>query len=175
MTTPSRKFLNGLTKCLENNLPTSLDSSKIASWKLAKEIGERFYKVEHGGSPNVFNQRPIPEDIISYCVGDVLYLPNLRSGYWKHRNDQWKALVCEESKKRVAMSQRSDYQPQNPAKVMAPWNSEQNMLLDQWNYVPRNSSFDSNDDLDDGWDDDWDDRGDSWRDFAEDWDLYYSD
>lgn len=34
-------------------------------------------------SYEVFNQRPIPEDIIAYCVGDAQYLPELRDKYWK--------------------------------------------------------------------------------------------
>ncbi|EDU47335.1 conserved hypothetical protein, partial [Pyrenophora tritici-repentis Pt-1C-BFP] len=41
------------------------------------EKGERLFKAGHGGSYDVFNQRQIPEDIISYCVGDVQYLPEL--------------------------------------------------------------------------------------------------
>lgn len=45
---------------------------------------------------------------------------------------------------------------------MAPWSQEQNMLLDQWNYVPPCNYFDPYDDWDDDWNDDWDD----------DWDDY---
>jgi exonuclease 3'-5' domain-containing protein 1 len=40
-TTVSRKFLNGLAKCIESNSPISFGSSGLASWKLAKEKGER--------------------------------------------------------------------------------------------------------------------------------------
>jgi len=35
------------------------------------------------GSYEVFNQRPIPEEIISYCIGDARYLPKLRDRFWK--------------------------------------------------------------------------------------------
>ncbi|KAF5844037.1 hypothetical protein GGP41_003900 [Bipolaris sorokiniana] len=170
-TTASRKFLNSLTKCIENNL--SLNSSGLASWKLSKEKGERLYKVQYGGSYDVFNQRPIPEDIVSYCVGDVQYLPELRDRFRTQQAYQWRDLVGEESKKRVAMSQRSDYQPHSPAKAMAPWSKEQHKLLDQWNYVPRNysnRSFNSQND----W---YDDGPTSCRDIIDDCDyhLYYSD
>ena len=171
-TTASRKFLNSLTKCVESNLLVSLDGSRLASWKLAKEKGERLYKVEHGGSYDVFNQRPIPEDILSYCVGDVQYLPELRSSFCTQQAYRWRDLVREESKKRVAMSQRSDYQPHNPDKAMAPWSKEQNTLLDQWNYVPRNYLDES--DSDDDW---YDDGPTSCRDIINDCDyhFYYSD
>ncbi|RYN63080.1 hypothetical protein AA0119_g13226 [Alternaria tenuissima] len=74
-TTASRKFLNGLTKCVENNLLMSFGGSGLATWKLAKEKGERLFKAEHGGSYDVFNQRPIPEDILCYCVGGSIRLP----------------------------------------------------------------------------------------------------
>jgi len=70
-TTASRKFLSSLTKYVESNVLMSFGGSGLASWKLAKEKGERLFKAQHGGSYDAFNKRPIPEDIISYCVGDV--------------------------------------------------------------------------------------------------------
>ncbi|KAI1515914.1 3'-5' exonuclease [Pyrenophora tritici-repentis] len=73
----SLKFLSGLAKCVETYQPISYGSGGLANWKRAKEKGERLFKAGHGGSYDVFNQRQIPEDIISYCVGDVQYLPEL--------------------------------------------------------------------------------------------------
>ncbi|KAI5372023.1 hypothetical protein J4E82_009325 [Alternaria postmessia] len=169
-TTASRKFLNGLTKCVENNLPMHMCGSGLVSWKLAKEKGERLFKAEYGGSYDVFNQRPIPEDISSYCVGDVQYIPELRNRLYKSAY-QWRDLVGEETKKRVATSQRSDYQPHAPDKVMAPWSKEQNMVLDQWNYVPPFNYFAEPSDSDDG----YDGGPTNCRDIIDDYDLYYSD
>ena len=63
-TTGSRKFLSGLAKCVEKNVLISLHSIDLASWKAAKEKGERLFKAEHGGSYEVFNQRPIPEEMV---------------------------------------------------------------------------------------------------------------
>jgi exonuclease 3'-5' domain-containing protein 1 len=104
-TTASRKFLNGLTKCVETNLLMSFGSSGRASWKLAKIKGERLFKDEHGGSYDVFNQRPIPEDTSAYCVGDVQYLPDLRERFCTHQADQWRDLIVEESKARCDVSE----------------------------------------------------------------------
>jgi exonuclease 3'-5' domain-containing protein 1 len=188
-TTASRKFLNGLTKCVEKEWVKSLDGIGLVSWKLAKEKGERLFKPEYGGSYDVFNQRPIPEDISSYCVGDVQYLPELWHRFYTQGAGRWQDLVGEETKKRIATSQRSDYQPHGPDKVMAPWSNEQNMVLDQWNYVPpRNDfaeSFDKynwdddeyNDRYDVRYDDRYDDGPTSCRDIIDDCDyhLYYSD
>lgn len=79
-TTMARKFLNGLTKCIEQNETLGIN---VSNWKLAKEREERLFKSEHGGASEILNNRPIPEEIISYCVGDVRYLPELRERFWK--------------------------------------------------------------------------------------------
>ena len=110
-TTASRKFLIGLARCVEENVSISLGGSDLASWKQAKEKGKQLFKAEHGGSYEVFNQRPIPEDIISYCVGDIRYLPELRDRFWKTQTSRWRDLVHQKSMKRVSASQKSDYQP----------------------------------------------------------------
>lgn len=164
VTTKSRKFLSGLAKCVEKNVLMLFGGGGLASWKLAKDKGERLFKAEHGGSFEVFNQRPIPEDIISYCVGDVFCLPELRDRFWKMRTNQWRNLVNEESKKRVAASHKSEYQPHGPDRAMAPWSEDQNKTLDEWNYVaPPRDYFDEDMDPHEGG---YDDQGDN--DF-EDW------
>ncbi|KAF7945361.1 hypothetical protein EAE96_010136 [Botrytis aclada] len=174
-TTSSRKFLNGLAKCIEQS---GLDSSDLASWKLAKEKGGRLFKAEFGGSYKVFEQRPICNEIISYCVGDVQHLPKLWSKF--HFNtDRWRDLVNDETKKRVEASQKLDYQPHGPDRTLAPWSGDQNKTLDGWNYVPPLPDFL---DEDYGWNDeeeyeDYDDGPTSCRDIINDcdYDYYYSD
>ena len=128
-TTKSRRLLSGLAKCVEDNVPMS----GRENWKLAKGKGERLFKPEYGGSYEVFNQRPIPEEIIDYCVGDVQCLPELREKFWGAGTVGWKDLVNEETKKRVAASQRPDYQPHGRDKALASWSADQNRTLDQWN------------------------------------------
>ena len=132
-TTQSRRLLSGLAKWVEKDAPMSFGGSGSGSWKLAKEKGERLFKPEHGGSYEVFNQRPIPAEIVDYCVGDVQCLPELRDKFWGSRDLQWRDLVKEESTKRVAASQRSEYQPHGRDKALAPWSADQNRILDQWN------------------------------------------
>ena len=168
-TTQSRRLLNGLAKCVEKTVPISLRGSGLGSWKQGKEKGERLFKPEYGGSCEVFNQRPIPEEIVDYCVGDVQCLPELRDKFWGTRTSQWRDLIKEESKKRVAASQASEYQPHGREKAMAPWSEDQNRTWDQWNSVaPPRDYFDEDfDPYDDQADRDWyDDQGDN--DF-EDW------
>lgn len=61
-------------------------------------------------------------------------LPALRDRFWKGATG-WRDLVNEETKKRVAASQKSEYQPHGPDRTVAPWTEDQNRALDKWNYV----------------------------------------
>jgi exonuclease 3'-5' domain-containing protein 1 len=70
-TTQSRRLLNSLKTCVENNVFTSIDSNRQTSWELAKDNGGRLFKVEHGGFYEILNERSIPEILIAYCVGDT--------------------------------------------------------------------------------------------------------
>ena len=162
-TTEARKYVSGLAKCIEQNVVWPLTFGNLASWKLAKEKGERLFKSEHGGSYDVFNLRPIPADIVAYCVGDVQCLPHLREKFAMGTN-RWQDLVNEETKKRVAVSQRPEYQPRGPDRALAPWSGDQNRTLDEWNYVPPSRDyFDDDVDLyEDFYEEEWyDDRGDN--------------
>lgn len=165
-TTGSRKLVNGLAKTIEQN--ALLGSSDRASWKSAKEKGERLFKAEHGGSYEVFNQHPLLPEILTYCVGDVQYLPELRDMFWKAQTLQWRNLVLEESKNRVVLSQQLDYQPYGPNRTLAPWSEDQNRTLDQGNYVPPRDYFDQEFEPDDDGADDWMDEIYEGNDF-EDW------
>jgi exonuclease 3'-5' domain-containing protein 1 len=174
-TTSSRRLLNGLVKCVEQDL---LHGSELAGWKLAKEKGARLFKAEYGGSYKVFEQRPIPNEIVSYCVGDVQHLPKLWSKFrWK--TIRWRDLVNEETKKRVEASQKPEYEPHGRDRALAPWSKDQNKTLDEWNYVPpRRDYFNEDCDWDFEEDYDWYDEGPtSCRDIIndEDYYLYYSD
>lgn len=168
--TRSRKYLNSLAKCVEKCFLLDVDK---ASWRLAKEEGERLFKAEHGGSYEAFNQRPIPDKIIAYCVGDVKCLPHLWDQFSKNTN-RWRDLVNEETRKRVAASQKPEYQSHGPNRTLAPWSEDQNRTLDKWNYVAPPDDF--LEDFDEN--DDWEDDGPiSCRDIISSWDYdyYYSD
>lgn len=169
-TAQSRRCLSGLAKCIENNSHVVFSGSELQSWKQAKEKGNRLFKREYGGSYEIFNQRPIPEEVVSYCVGDVQCLPALRDLFWKTQTARWQRLVNEESQKRVAASQRLDYQPHGRDRALAPWSEDQNRTLDQWNGgALRSDYFDEDfDPYDDHADSGWDDYREDCNDY-EDW------
>jgi exonuclease 3'-5' domain-containing protein 1 len=159
-TSQSRRLLSGLKACVENNV-TSIDRSGQTSWKVAKENGEQLFKAERGGSYEILNQRPIPEDSVAYCVGDVQHLPELRDKFWTNRTSRWRELVREESMKRVLTSQGPEYQPHGSHKALFSWSQEHNTVLNEWGSLQ-----------DDDWD--WQDDATSWRDCVDDCDAVYS-
>lgn len=161
-TTASRKYLSGLAKCIVENVIMWPRGTDRASWKLAKEKGKRLFKPEHGGSYEIFNLRPIPEDVVSYCVGDDQCLPELRARLWPGAAFRWQDLATEKTKRRVADTQKPEYQPNGPDRALAPWRDDQNEVLDRWNYVPPPRDYFDEDcldeDLSDGY---WSDRCDN--------------
>jgi exonuclease 3'-5' domain-containing protein 1 len=122
-----RAFVSGLAKCIAD-----LPSGEQQDWfVLNKSKGDALWNHDKGGSYKVFTDRPLSKDIIRYCVGDVLCLPALYAKYYREIPG-WKKLIAEESQKRVAQSQKKDYQPHGREKARSPWTREQNKLIDSW-------------------------------------------
>lgn len=71
----SRKYVSGLAKCIDRD--ALLTTDEMQTWKASKEKGLKLFAAERGGSYEVFNVRPLPDDIKEYCVQDVQFLPEL--------------------------------------------------------------------------------------------------
>jgi exonuclease 3'-5' domain-containing protein 1 len=102
-----RKYVNGLARCIEND--ARLSSGDRTSWNTAKDKGLRLFAPERGGNYEVFNERPLSEEIRLYCVQDVKFLSLLWSFYNGKMTRAWKQKVLESFKDRVAESQAEDY------------------------------------------------------------------
>lgn len=126
-TTNSRKFVRGLAKCIEE----VLQGQEKEQWRLCKDNGERLWCPEKGGSYNVFNIRPLSDEIVAYCVGDVKCLPALYQKF-NDGTDRWRDLVAHESQNRVFVSQQAEYLPDGAGRALSPWSPEQNKMLDSW-------------------------------------------
>lgn len=105
-----------------------------------ERLGARWRAKNANGLSKAFPQRPIPKIVASYCAADIQFFPELREIFWTSQNTLWRDIVKEESKKRVTMCQRLDYQrsayqldPQNPC--LAPWSELQNTLLNYWEFA----------------------------------------
>ncbi|KAM0513337.1 hypothetical protein ACHAPE_007989 [Trichoderma viride] len=126
----SREFVCGLSKCIES----ILIGRDRDHWKLCKETGDRLWNPDKGGSYSVFNARPLSNEVLAYCVGDVQYLPTLYNKY-RIGTYQWGELIAEASQNRVSASQKAEYQPDGPHKVRSSWTLEQNKILDTYGEI----------------------------------------
>ncbi|MCJ1281725.1 hypothetical protein MMC26_001047 [Xylographa opegraphella] len=113
-----QKLLRGLAKCIESDTQLSDDAKK--AWGAAKKCGHTLFLPENGGSYEVFNLRPMRQDIIAYCVNDIIYLPILWTIYSRKISKEWASKVQEETDTRVIMSQSISYDPHSKNKGLSP-------------------------------------------------------
>ncbi len=114
-----RRCVNGLAKCIEKDaLMTSFEKS---DWKNVKEQGRKLFAPELGGSYEVFNKRPMAEEIRKYCAQDVLFFPGLWSAYSAKVNTIWAEKVRVETLARVALSQTANYNGSGRHMALSPW------------------------------------------------------
>ncbi|KAI4604697.1 hypothetical protein J4E80_010963 [Alternaria sp. BMP 0032] len=139
-TTESREYLTGLAHYMAQSRGIG-SFHQYTIWSRNQEAGEQLFRPELGGSYDVFNKRPLPDDIVKYCVGRVKCLPELRNKLWGGRRQDWRDLVQDETDRRVAYSHAADYQPGGTDWVLAPWTDDQNMVLDMFN-LPSDSEDD---------------------------------
>ena len=72
-------FLPGLGRCLLEDL--ALNSDEAALIETAKKRGQELWRPCSGGSLERFNDNPLLQGIIDYCVVDAAYLPRLFEKY----------------------------------------------------------------------------------------------
>ncbi|KAK4666161.1 hypothetical protein QC763_608330 [Podospora pseudopauciseta] len=114
----SRRVVCGLARCIEHD--ASLSASERSSWMATKERGTRLFAPERGGSYQVFNERPLNEEIRRYCVQDVHLLPRLWAHYYSKLTKAWERRVCEASRDRVALSQTPGFNGKGRHMALAP-------------------------------------------------------
>lgn len=104
--TASKRLVNGLAKCIEGN--PDIDHRERYAWRLVKDRGQRLFKSGKDGYA-IFDRRPLPEDVLEYCVQDVTFLPKLRDSYRANLcNASWRKIE-EETLARIALSQSSSF------------------------------------------------------------------
>lgn len=114
----SRKYVNGLAKCIERD--ARLTTYEARCWKASKEKGLRLFAPERGGNYDVFNVRPLPDDIKEYCMQDVQFLPKLWVQYHRKISPAWARKAMTESANRVLTSQTPTYDGNGKWKALAP-------------------------------------------------------
>ncbi|RAH63501.1 hypothetical protein BO85DRAFT_495395 [Aspergillus piperis CBS 112811] len=112
------KYLAGLRKCISRDVP--MTQADKANWSATKEIGKTLFSPQHGGSFEVFEARPLPEEIVQYYVQDVLFLPKMWQIYNQALTPTSRERVEIEVKNRVRLSQSSQFIGKGSHLVLAP-------------------------------------------------------
>ena len=115
----SKERVAGLAKCIERD--AQLTPEATAVWKATKQKGQSRFAPERGGSYEVFNSRPMPQDIVDYCAQDVVYLPVLWKIYAQKISTQWMRKVEDETRERILASKEASYEPHSRDKTLSPW------------------------------------------------------
>ena len=125
----SKDLVAGLARCIEKDSPIPPITKE--DWQRIKESVNRLYDPKKGGKYEIFNERPMKTEIKDYCEGDVVLLPGLYDIYDARLRLRdgggafWRVQVREETKKRIKLSQKADYDGQAKTKIYGPW--------DEWN------------------------------------------
>ena len=114
----SKRCVNGLGRCIENDAP--MTSGERAHWKAAKNTGRNLFAPDCGGSYDIFNARPFPDEIIEYCAQDVQFLPKLWHKYDQKMTYKWKTKVAAEVKNRIRLSQSTTFNGKGRHMALAP-------------------------------------------------------
>jgi exonuclease 3'-5' domain-containing protein 1 len=108
-----KTYLRGLDKCVQYEL--NLKPQVFDSWLKVKKQGQA------GMAADIFSKRPLAEETVRYCVGDVEYLPDLYDTYRNRISSKWMEKVKVESGKRVEEAHSPNYQPRGENKKFGPW------------------------------------------------------
>jgi exonuclease 3'-5' domain-containing protein 1 len=114
-----KKFVNGLSKCMENDLDL-LYRQKLECQRV-KEEGVKLFAPEKGGTYEVFNKRPLSDAIGLYCVQDVQWLPVLYQTYLRKVSNTMSAKIARATLDRVKESQSPFYVGYSQHKALGPW------------------------------------------------------
>jgi exonuclease 3'-5' domain-containing protein 1 len=119
----SKQWLNSLTRCIETDGP--LTTRQKQTYIAIKDKAKEKLDPSKGGSPRVFEARPLDTDIKANCEQDVRLLAPL----WKVYNDRlapdWKRKAEQEARCRVQGSQDAGYGSQSSGqRARGPWQGD---------------------------------------------------
>ncbi|KZL80138.1 3 -5 exonuclease [Colletotrichum incanum] len=113
-----KSYLCGLAKCIDRDSPLTPEERR--TWSVVKEMGRKLFDPACGGGYAVFNKRPLPREILQYCIQDVQHLPQLWLAYNQKLTPDWKVLVREESQARIKLSQSAEFSGQGRHMALPP-------------------------------------------------------
>lgn len=117
--TYSRRYVNGLARCIERDL--TMTAYERRQWLEGKDKGRRLFTPELGGSYEVFNSRPLSEEIALYCTQDVKLMPKLWKHYFNKLSPTWARKMEAATKDWIALSHTAGYNGKGKHKALGPW------------------------------------------------------
>ncbi|RVD81593.1 uncharacterized protein DFL_009450 [Arthrobotrys flagrans] len=116
----NRRYLHGLSKAILAN--ANLSAWEAARMDQVKQRGLGLFAPEKGGSYEVFNRRPLPGELLEYCVQDVQYLPVLLRNFTQRlgrMDKRWMERIRTETEARIALCKRDSF-PKGRQNALAP-------------------------------------------------------
>ncbi|KAA8909412.1 ribonuclease H-like domain-containing protein [Sphaerosporella brunnea] len=113
------RFVNGLERCIRND--AGLSQVQIREFEARKQVGLQLFAPEWGGSYEVFNERPMRAEIVTYCVQDVEFLPILWRKYHGTLTPLWERKIKEAVEQRLALARTEVCFPEGSGMARGPW------------------------------------------------------
>jgi exonuclease 3'-5' domain-containing protein 1 len=118
----NKRLVHGLGRCIKSDSLLSIPEKK--TWEVTKEAGRKLFAPEKGGRYEVFNERPLKQEMVDYCTQDVWCMPGLYRVYKARLEVQgaldWVERIRRETAKRLVESMGAGYQPHGRDKALAP-------------------------------------------------------
>ncbi|KAI4192565.1 MAG: hypothetical protein LQ350_008622 [Teloschistes chrysophthalmus] len=96
--------LQMLAYCILNH--ARMNQACRRAWKAVNENGSRWFDPALGGTYQVFNSRPLPADILAYCIQKMQFMPHLWGSYHFRLRVERAAEVTQRTGARITESQR---------------------------------------------------------------------
>lgn len=115
----NRRHLNGLAKCIQRD--AGLPAQESANWEAVKLNGKGLFDPQRGGRYEVFNARPLSEEMRAYCVQDVLHMPTLYNVYSARLTHDWATKVNTETEARINLAMNPSFNGDGRHMALGPW------------------------------------------------------
>ena len=96
------RFVKGLAKCIAE--AAHFSGTERWEWQRVKDAGLAKFAPEKGGRYEVFNERPLSQDLQNYCAQDVLVMPRLLVSYAARLQTHMGPQIHAETLARIALS-----------------------------------------------------------------------
>jgi exonuclease 3'-5' domain-containing protein 1 len=90
-------------------------------WTTTKSEERKIFDPQCGGTYEVFNVRPLSDEILQYCIQDVQFLPKLWLLYYSKMTAAWAKKVELATRYRVDLSQTATFNGKGQHMALGPW------------------------------------------------------